>query len=116
MLSLWDLDPCGVGLDLSVNLDLTLVGGQYWDYSADQGSEERRLLVEVVIPGDHRKTKDSGLMGEVMDSEGKVNPSRMQIEPEHFSHVFLVLEVDLCRGGQKASMTTRDLKYSKYLE
>jgi len=65
--------------------------------------------VEVVIPWDHRKTKDSGLMGGVMDSEGKVNPSRMQIEQGHFSHVILVLEVDLCKGGRKAAMMTRDL-------
>lgn len=65
--------------------------------------------MEVVIPKDHRKTKDSGLMGEVMDSGGKVNPSRMQIEPEHSSPVILVLEVDPCRGGRKVAMMTRDL-------
>ena len=81
----------------------------------DPWNEERKL-VEVVIPWDHRKTKDSGMMGEVMDSEGKVNPSRMQIEQGHFSHVFLVLEVDRSKGEQKVVMMTRDLKYSKYLE
>ena len=78
----------------------------------DPGNEERKL-VEVVIPRDHRKTKDSGLMGEVMDSEGKVNPLRMQIEQGHFAHVFLVLEVDRSMGEQKVVMMTRDLKYSK---
>ena len=51
-----------------------------------------------------------------MDSEGRVNPSRMQIERGHFSHVFLVPEVDLSKDGQKVVMMTRDLKYSKYLE
>ena len=72
--------------------------------------------MEEVIPRDHRKTKDSGLMGEVMDSGGRANPSRMQIEPEHSSLVILILVVDLGRGGRKATMMTGDLKYSKYLE
>ena len=49
MLSLLDLGPCGVGLDLSVNLDLTLVWGRYLDYTVVPGYAERRL-VEVVIP------------------------------------------------------------------
>jgi len=65
--------------------------------------------VEEVIPRDHRKTKDSGLMGEVMDSGGKVNPSRMQIEPGHSSPVILVLVVGPGRGGRKVTMMTGDL-------
>ena len=73
MTSPWDWSLCDADPDLLANLDLSLGVGQYLDYKVDPRYEEMKL-VEVVIPEDLRKTKDSVLMGEVMDSEGKGNP------------------------------------------
>ena len=73
MTSPWDLCLCDADLDLLANLDLSLGVGQYLDYKVDPRYEGTKL-VEVAIPEDLRKTKDSVLMGEVMDSEGKGSP------------------------------------------